>query len=77
MKRLSKAFGWWLLNGTVHEVYEMAACVRERSHCARWRSLYRHGDTRLSAPWQARLSRLINTHVHTTGNGGDYMLHTW
>jgi len=32
-------------------------------------------DTRLSARGMLVSPGFINTHVHTTGNGGDYMLH--
>ncbi len=69
--------GGWVVafNGTTHEVYEGGAVVFEDDRIV-------HAGGPYAGPAEARLSArgklvspgFINTHVHTAGNGGDYLL---
>ncbi len=69
--------GGWVVafNGTGHEIHERGSVVVEDD-----RVLYAGGpytgpvDTRLSARGKLVSPGFINTHVHTAGNGGDYLL---
>jgi len=70
--------GGWVVafNGTSHEVYENGSVVYENDHIVHAGGPYTGTvDTRLSARGKLVSPGFINTHVHTTGNGGDYMLH--
>src|ERR1041384_7689812 len=69
--------GGWVVafNGQSHEVHEQGSVVFEND-----RIVHAGGadagavDTRLSARGKLVSPGFINTHVHTTGNGGDYLL---
>jgi cytosine/adenosine deaminase-related metal-dependent hydrolase len=69
--------GGWVVafNGTTHEVWERGSVVFDDDtivHAgAAWTG---PADTRLSAAGQLVSPGFINTHVHTAGNGGDYLL---
>ena len=70
--------GGWVVafNGTSHEVYENGSVVYENDRIVHAGGPYTGTvDTRLSARGKLVSPGFINTHVHTTGNGGDYMLH--
>ncbi len=70
--------GGWVVafNGTSHEVYENGSIVYEHDRIVHAGGPYTGTvDTRLSARGKLVSPGFINTHVHTTGNGGDYMLH--
>src|ERR1041384_3253721 len=70
--------GGWVVafNGTSHELYENGSVVYENDHIVHAGGPYTGTvDTRLSARGKLVSPGFINTHVHTTGNGGDYMLH--
>jgi 5-methylthioadenosine/S-adenosylhomocysteine deaminase len=70
--------GGWVVafNGTSHEVYENGSVVFEDDRIVHAGGSYTGiVDVRLSARGKLVSPGFINTHVHTTGNGGDYMLH--
>jgi 5-methylthioadenosine/S-adenosylhomocysteine deaminase len=70
--------GGWVVafNGTSHEVYENGSVVYENDRIVHAGGPYTGAvDRRLSARGKLVSPGFINTHVHTTGNGGDYMLH--
>lgn len=69
--------GGWVVawNGTRHEVYERGAVVYEGDRVVHAGGPYTGAvDQRVSARGQLVSPGFINTHVHTTGNGGDWML---
>ena len=62
-------------NGTRHEVYERGAVVYEGDRVVHAGGPYAGAvDARVSARGKLVSPGFINTHVHTTGNGGDWML---
>src|SRR4029450_7912346 len=70
--------GGWVVafNGTSHEVYENGSVVYENDRIVHAGGPYTGTvDMRLSARGKLVSPGFINTHVHTTGNGEDYMLH--
>src|SRR5215472_2404188 len=70
--------GGWVVafNGTSHEVYENGSVMYENDRIVHAGGPYTDTvDMRLSARGKLVSPGFINTHVHTTGNGGDYMLH--
>ena len=70
--------GGWVVafNGTSHEVYENGSVMYENDRIVHAGGPYTGTvDTRLWARGKLVSPGFINTHVHTTGNGGDYMLH--
>jgi hypothetical protein len=70
--------GGWVVafNSTGHEVYENGSVVYENDRIVHAGGPYTGTvDLRLSARGKLVSPGFINTHVHTTGNGGDYMLH--
>jgi cytosine/adenosine deaminase-related metal-dependent hydrolase len=70
--------GGWVVafNGRSHEVYENGAVVYDNDRIVHAGGPYTGAvDTRLTAHGMLVSPGFINTHVHTTGNGGDYMLH--
>ena len=70
--------GGWVVafNGTSHEVYENGSVVYENDGIVHAGGPYTGTvDMRFSARGKLVSPGFINTHVHTTGNGGDYMLH--
>ena len=70
--------GGWVVafNGTSHEVYENGSVVFEDDRIVHAGGPYTDAvDVRLSAHGRLVSPGFINTHVHTSGNGGDYMLH--
>jgi cytosine/adenosine deaminase-related metal-dependent hydrolase len=75
MKTLIEGGGVVACNGTSHEVHEWGSVVVEDDHV-----LHAGGpcagavDARLSARGKLVSPGFINTHVHTAGNGGDYLL---
>src|SRR5688572_23749787 len=69
--------GGWVVafNGTTHEVYEGGAVVFEDDRIVHAGGPYAGpADARLSARGKLVSPGFINTHVHTAGNGGDYLL---
>ena len=69
--------GGWVVafNGTTHEVYEQGSVVFDDDRVVHAGPAYTGpADTRLSARGKLVSPGFINTHVHTTGNGGDYLL---
>ena len=69
--------GGWVVawNGTRHEVYERGAVVYEGDRVVHAGGPYAGAvDARVSARGKLVSPGFINTHVHTTGNGGDWML---
>jgi len=69
--------GGWVVawNGTGHEVYEEGAVVFEDDRIVHAGAAYTEAvDTRLSARGKLVSPGFINTHVHTAGNAGDYLL---
>jgi len=69
--------GGWVVawNGTRHEVYEQGAVVYEDDRVVHAGAAYTGGvDTRVNARGKLVSPGFINTHVHTAGNGGDWML---
>src|SRR5215831_12884066 len=69
--------GGWVVafNGTSHEVYENGSVVYENDRIVHAGGPYTGTvDTRLSARGKLVSPGFINTHVHTAGNGGDYLL---
>jgi 5-methylthioadenosine/S-adenosylhomocysteine deaminase len=70
--------GGWVVawNGTRHEVYERGAVVYEDDRVIHAGGPYAGAvDARVAADGKLVSPGFINTHVHTTGNGGDWMLH--
>jgi len=69
--------GGWVVswNGTRHEVHERGAVVYEGDQVIHAGGAYAGAvDARVSAAGKLVSPGFINTHVHTTGNGGDWML---
>ncbi|HUG37364.1 MAG TPA: amidohydrolase family protein, partial [Candidatus Limnocylindrales bacterium] len=69
--------GGWVVawNGATHEVYEQGSVVFEDDRIVHAGPAYTGAaDARLSARGKLVSPGFINTHVHTTGNGGDYLL---
>src|SRR5215813_12573790 len=69
--------GGWVVgyNGTSHEVYERGSVVIEDDRVVHAGGPYTGPvDTRISARGKLVSPGFINTHVHTAGNGGDYLL---
>src|SRR5205809_1099318 len=69
--------GGWVVafNGQSHEVHEQGSVVFENDRIVHAGGSYAGAvDTRLSARGKLVSPGFINTHVHTTGNGGDYLL---
>jgi 5-methylthioadenosine/S-adenosylhomocysteine deaminase len=68
--------GWVVaFNGTTHEVYERGALVFENDRIVHAGGPYSGpADVRISARGKLVAPGFINTHVHTAGNGGDYLL---
>lgn len=70
--------GGWVVafNGTSHAIDEHGSVVFDNDRVVHAGSPYTGAvDVRLSARGKLVSPGFINTHVHTTGNGGDYMLH--
>jgi 5-methylthioadenosine/S-adenosylhomocysteine deaminase len=69
--------GGWVVafNGTTHEVHEQGSVVFEDDRVVHAGGPYTGPvDTRISARGKLVSPGFINTHVHTAGNGGDYLL---
>ena len=69
--------GGWVVayNGTGHEVHERGSVVFEDDRIVHAGGPYTGPvDARLSARGKLVSPGFINTHVHTSGNGGDYLL---
>ncbi len=69
--------GGWVVafNGTGHEIHERGSVVVEDDHILHAGGPYSGPvDTRLSARGKLVSPGFINTHVHTAGNAGDYLL---
>ena len=69
--------GGWVVafNGTGHEVYEQGSVVYEDDRIMHAGGPYAGAaDTCLSARGKLVSPGFINTHVHTAGNAGDYLL---
>jgi 5-methylthioadenosine/S-adenosylhomocysteine deaminase len=69
--------GGWVVacNGAGHEVYEQGSVVFEGDRIVHAGGPYAGTvDTRLSARGKLVSPGFINTHVHTAGNAGDYLL---
>lgn len=69
--------GGWVVafNGTGHEIHERGSVVVEDDRILHAGGPYTDPvDTRLSARGKLVSPGFINTHVHTAGNGGDYLL---
>ncbi len=69
--------GGWVVafNGTGHEIHERGSVVVEDDRILHAGEPYTGPvDTRLSARGKLVSPGFINTHVHTAGNGGDYLL---
>ncbi|MCI0546704.1 MAG: amidohydrolase family protein [Candidatus Rokubacteria bacterium] len=69
--------GGWVVawNGASHEVHERGSVVFEDDHVVHAGPPYAGpADTRLSAQGKLVSPGFINTHVHTAGNGGDWLL---
>jgi cytosine/adenosine deaminase-related metal-dependent hydrolase len=69
--------GGWVVafNGTSHEVHEQGSVVFEDDKIIHAGGPYTGvADVRLSARGKLVSPGFINTHVHTAGNGGDYLL---
>ena len=69
--------GGWVVawNGARHEVHEEGAVVYEGDRVIHAGGPYSGSvDARMSARGKLVSPGFINTHVHTTGNGGDWML---
>src|SRR3984893_18261536 len=69
--------GGWVVafNGKSHEVREQGSVVFEDDRIVHAGGAYAGAvDARLSARGKLVSPGFINTHVHTTGNGGDYLL---
>jgi cytosine/adenosine deaminase-related metal-dependent hydrolase len=69
--------GGWVVayNGVSHEIHERGSVVVEDDRILHAGGPYTGPvDTRLSARGKLVSPGFINTHVHTAGNGGDYLL---
>jgi cytosine/adenosine deaminase-related metal-dependent hydrolase len=69
--------GGWVVafNGASHEVFEQGSVVFEDDRIVHAGGPYAGpADVRLSARGKLVSPGFINTHVHTAGNGGDYLL---
>src|SRR5437762_2377762 len=69
--------GGWVVafNGQSHEVHEAGSVVFENDRIVHAGGPYAGAaDARLSARGKLVSPGFINTHVHTAGNGGDYLL---
>jgi 5-methylthioadenosine/S-adenosylhomocysteine deaminase len=69
--------GGWVVafNGTTHEVYEQGSVVFEDDRIVHAGAAYTGAaDTRIPARGKLVSPGFINTHVHTAGSGGDYLL---
>jgi 5-methylthioadenosine/S-adenosylhomocysteine deaminase len=69
--------GGWVVawNGAAHEVYEQGSVVFEDDRIVHAGGPYAGAvDARLSARGKLVSPGFINTHVHTAGNAGDYLL---
>ena len=69
--------GGWVVafNGTTHEVYEQGSLVFEGDKITHAGPAYTGpADTTISAKGKLVSPGFINTHVHTAGNAGDYLL---
>ena len=68
--------GWVVAwNGTTHEVHERGSVVFEDDRIVHAGAPYAGPvDTRLSARGKLVSPGFINTHIHTAGGGGDYLL---
>src|SRR5256886_11928712 len=69
--------GGWVVafNGQSHEVHEAGSVVFENDRIVHAGGPYAGAaDARLSARGKLVSPGVINTHVHTAGNGGDYLL---
>jgi 5-methylthioadenosine/S-adenosylhomocysteine deaminase len=69
--------GGWVVafNGKGHEVHEQGSVVFEDDRIVHAGGPYAGAvDARLSAKGKLVSPGFINTHVHTSGNGGDYLL---
>src|SRR4030095_5777470 len=69
--------GGWVVafNGTSHEVHEQGSVVYEDDKIVHAGPAYTGpADTRINARGKLVSPGFINTHVHTAGNGGDYLL---
>jgi 5-methylthioadenosine/S-adenosylhomocysteine deaminase len=69
--------GGWVVafNGESHEVYEQGSVVFEDNRIVHAGGPYAGpADVRLSARGKLVSPGFINTHVHTAGSGGDYLL---
>lgn len=70
--------GGWVVafQGATHEVYENGTVVYEDDRIIHAGGPYTGAvDTRIAARGMLVSPGFINTHVHTSGSGGDYMLH--
>jgi cytosine/adenosine deaminase-related metal-dependent hydrolase len=70
--------GGWVVafTGASHAIYEHGSVVFDDDRIVHAGGPYTGAvDVRLSARGKPVSPGFINTHVHTTGNGGDYMLH--
>ena len=69
--------GGWVVawNGRGHEVHEQGSVVFEGDRVVHAGGPYAGpADARISARGKLVSPGFINTHVHTAGNGGDYLL---
>src|SRR5262245_22049299 len=69
--------GGWVVafTGTGHEVYERGSVVFEDDRIVHAGARYTGAaDTRIDASGMLVSPGFINTHVHTAGNAGDYLL---
>ncbi|HEU5194462.1 MAG TPA: amidohydrolase family protein, partial [Methylomirabilota bacterium] len=69
--------GGWVVafNGTSHEVHEQGSVVYEDDKIVHAGPAYTGpADAKISAKGKLVSPGFINTHVHTAGNGGDYLL---
>ena len=69
--------GGWVVafNGTTHEVHEQGSVVFEDDRIVHAGAAYTGGaETRIPARGKLVSPGFINTHVHTAGSGGDYLL---
>ena len=68
--------GWVVAwNGTSHEVHERGSVVIENDRIVHAGGPYTGSvDARISARGKLVCPGFINTHVHTAGGGGDYLL---
>jgi 5-methylthioadenosine/S-adenosylhomocysteine deaminase len=70
--------GGWVVafNGTSHEVYENGTVVYDNDRVLHAGGPYTgQVERRIDARGKLVSPGFLNTHVHTAGNGGDYMLH--